>query len=72
MIPLLATNNEFKEIHRYYTTRENNPLKKKQSMILLCCKLIRVFFALMKKNVAYDPNKMIGDIKRTINIGNAA
>jgi len=31
-----------------------------------------VLFALMKKNVASDPNKMIGDIKRTINIGNAA
>jgi transposase len=72
MIPLLATNNEFKEIHRYYTTRENNPLKKKQSMILLCCKLIRVFFALMKKNVAYDPDKMMGDITRTMSIGNAA
>jgi hypothetical protein len=64
MIPLLATNKEFKEIHKYYTTRENNPLKKKQSMILLCCKLIRIFFTLLKKNVAYDPQKMLRDIVR--------
>jgi transposase len=72
MIPLLANNSEFKEIHRYYTTRENNPLKKKQLMILMCCKLIRVFFALMKKNVEYNPDKMMGDITRTISMGNAA
>lgn len=64
MIPLLATNKEFREIHRYYTTRENNPLKKKQSMILICCKLIRIFFTLLKKNVAYDPQKMLRDIVR--------
>lgn len=64
MIPLLAKNKEFKEIHKYYTTRENNPLKKKQSMILICCKLIRIFFALLKKNVAYSPQKMLSDIVR--------
>lgn len=44
MIPLIAKNQEFKEIHKYYTTRTGNPLKKRQSMILLCCKLIRIFF----------------------------
>lgn len=64
MIPLLATNKEFKEIHKYYTAREHNPLKKKQSMILICCKLIRIFFTLLKKNVAYNPEKMLSDIVR--------
>ena len=29
-IPLIATNPEFKSLHEYYTTRANNPLKKKQ------------------------------------------
>lgn len=64
MIPLIAKNQEFKEIHKYYTTRTGNPLKKRQSMILLCCKLIRIFFALMKKGIVYNPQKVLDDIKR--------
>ena len=41
-IPLIAKNPEFKSLHEYYTTRANNPLKKKQSVIAISCKLIRV------------------------------
>lgn len=63
-IPLIATNSEFRELHRYYTTRANNPLKKKQSVIAISCKLIRIFYAILTKGVAYDPGKMMGDIKR--------
>lgn len=64
MMPIVAKNEEFKALHEYYTTREHNPLKKKQSMILLCCKLIRIFHTLLTKNVTYDPKKMMSDIKR--------
>lgn len=66
IMPIVATNEEFGELHRYYTTRDKNPLKKKQSLILLCCKLIRIFYALLTKKVAYDPQKMMSDIKRPI------
>ena len=41
-IPLIAKNPEFKSLHEYYTTRANNPLKKKQSVIAISCKLMRV------------------------------
>jgi len=64
IMPLVAKNKEFKELHRYYTTRAQNPLKKKQSLILLCCKLIRIFYALLKKRRAYNPQKMMSDIRR--------
>lgn len=64
MITIVAKNEEFKELHRYYTTRETNALKKKQSLIALCCKLIRIFYAILKKGVKYDGNKMLSDIKR--------
>lgn len=57
-------NQEFRELHRYYTTREKNPLKKKQSIIAMSCKLIRVFYALVTKNCAYDPVKLLADIHR--------
>ena len=63
-IPLIATNPEFKALHKYYTTRAQNPLKRKQSVIAISCKLIRVFFAILTKGVTYDPIKMMSDIHR--------
>lgn len=57
-------NQEFRALHRYYTTREKNPLKKKQSIIAMACKLIRVFHALITKGCAYDPVKLLADIHR--------
>jgi len=68
IMPMLANNNEFRRLHEYYTTRRDNPLKKKQSMIALACKLIRIFFALAKKKVKYDGEKMMKDIKRNLDL----
>ena len=48
-------------LHEHYTNRKENPLNKKQSLILLCCKLIRIFFAIMNKQVEYNPQKLIKD-----------
>jgi len=64
VLPLVAKNTEFREMHKYYTTRTKNPLKKMQSMIALCCKLIRVFYAVLKNGVIYDPVKLVNDIHR--------
>lgn len=55
---------EFKELHVYYTTRGNNPLKKLQSLIVIACKLLRVIFAILKKGIVYDPKKLTLDITR--------
>ena len=63
-LSLAATNPEFREIHRYYTTRTNNPLKKIQSLTAIGCKLIRIFYALLTKEVTYDAEKMLTDIRR--------
>ena len=63
-IPLIAKNPEFRSIHEYYTTRANNPLKKKQSVIAISCKLIRIFYAILANGVIYDPEKMLSDIHR--------
>lgn len=67
-LPLIRHNKEFNMIHKYYTTRPNNPLKSQQSRIALCCKLIRVFFTLGKKQVEYDGEKLINDIKRNYDV----
>lgn len=61
---LVAKNLEFASLHHYYTTRKQNPLKKMQSLMAVAAKLIRVFYAILTKGVDYDPEKMLGDIKR--------
>lgn len=61
----VGKNAEFKEIHRYYTERKVNPLKKMQSLIAVACKLIRVFYAILKTGTDYDGKKMLSDIRRS-------
>ena len=64
VIPLLASNEEFRELHEYYTKRPQNPLKKKQSVIAIGCKLVRVFWGIVKSGKVYDGQKMLKDIHR--------
>ena len=47
------------QLHRYYTTREKNPLKKMQSVIALCCKFLRVVWGMLDKGTPYDPGMLI-------------
>jgi hypothetical protein len=68
VLPLAGKNPEFKELHRYYTTRKGNPLKKKQSLIALCCKLIRIIFGICTKGFEYDREKLLADIKRPVEL----
>lgn len=58
---------EFKELHIYYTTRPDNPLKKMQSLIVIACKLLRVIYTILKTGAVYDPKKMLMDIRRPMN-----
>ena len=48
-ISVIGKNGEFREIHRYYQTREKNPLKKMQSVVAIACKVLRVFYAILQK-----------------------
>ena len=60
----VAHADEFKELHIYYKARTKNPLKKMQSLIVIACKLLRIIYTILKKGTAYDPKKMLTDIKR--------
>ena len=57
---------EFKTLHMYYTTREDNPLKKMQSLIVIACKILRVFYAILRQGIEYDPEKMMKDRKSVV------
>ena len=63
-ISLIGKNAEFREIHEYYRSRKENPLKKMQSVVAIACKVIRVFCAILTKGVDYDAKKLMGDIRR--------
>jgi transposase len=65
-IVLVVHNHEFRELHHYFTRRAENPLKKKQSIVAVSCKLIRVIFALVSKDRRYDPERMLADIHRNM------
>lgn len=60
----VAHSEEFRELHVYYTTRKQNPLKKMQSLIVIACKILRVIFTILTKGTTYDPKKLLGDIVR--------
>lgn len=55
---------EFRQLHQYYTTRKENPLKKMQSLIVIACKILRVIYTILKTGQPYDPERMLKDIKR--------
>lgn len=57
---LVATNPEFKALYRHLKNRRENPLKGKQALVVIACKLLRVMFTLVKENRLYDPEKALG------------
>ena len=62
-VSVVSHSPEFRSIHRYYTTRDRNPLKKMQSLIAVACKLIRVFYLILQTGATYKAEKMMEDIR---------
>ena len=53
-----------RKLHVYYTTRQENPLRKMQSLIAIACKLLRIIYTILKKRIVYNADKMLKDIRR--------
>ncbi len=49
MMPLILHNLAFKQLHEYYTTRKVNPLRKKQSIVVLVWQITEDFTCLVQK-----------------------
>ena len=62
MLPMVRHNKAFKQLHEYYTTRQTNPLRKKQSIVVLCGKLLKVLHAICTKHMVFDAEQMMKDI----------
>ena len=64
VMPMVAKNAEFQALHHYFTKRRVNPLKKKQSLVALCGKLIRVLYTLGTKKIAYNATAVLGPVRQ--------
>lgn len=65
VMPMVAKNAEFKALHHYFTRRNQNPLKKKQSIVALCGKLIRVLFTLGTRQIGYNAVDVLGPLRQS-------
>jgi transposase len=61
---MVGQNEEMKVLHKYLTTRTKNPLKKKQSLVVISKKIITVIYSLLKKQATYEPNLVLGSVRR--------
>jgi len=61
---MVGCNAEMKALHKYLTSRAKNPLKKKQSLVVVSKKIITVIYSLLKKQATYDPALALGAVRR--------
>lgn len=61
---MVAVNNEMKEFYKYLKTRESNPLKKKQALVVISKKIITVIYNLVKKQTEYKAELVLGEYRK--------
>ena len=63
---MVGKNDEMKLLYRHLTTRKNNPLKKKQALVVVSKKIITVIYSLLKKRETYKPELVLGSVRKEI------
>ena len=63
-LTMVATNAEMKQLYKYLKTRKDNPLKKKQALVVISKKIITVIYSLLKKQEIYKPELALGAVRR--------
>ncbi len=62
---MVATNKEMKKLYEYLKTRENNPLKKMQALVVISKKILTLLFTLSKKKEYYNPENVFGAVRKS-------
>lgn len=62
---MVVHNQEFKQLYQYLISRSQNPLKRKQALVVIAVKIIKVILALAQKKENYDPSKALGVYRET-------
>ena len=52
------------ELYAYLKTRPNNPLKKKQALIVIAKKAITLIYNLVKKKTEYQAELVLGEFRK--------
>jgi len=63
---MVGHNAEIKALYRHLTTRKDNPLKKKQALVVVSKKIITIIFSLIKKQEQYKPELVLGSVRKEI------
>jgi len=61
---MVAVNNEMKEFYEYLKIRKDNPLKKKQALVVISKKIITVIYNLLKKQTEYKAELVLGKYRK--------
>jgi len=63
-IPMVLVNPEMKALYNYLKTRQNNPLKKKQALVVISKKVITIIYNLVKKQTEYNAELALGEFRK--------
>jgi len=61
----VSRNPQLKMLYHYFQTRPENKLKSKQALVAIANKLVRVMFGLIRKNELYNPDLVLGEIRKS-------
>lgn len=64
-LTMVATNKEMRQLYDYLKTRENNPLKKMQALVVISKKVLTLIFTLSKKKSYYEPELVFGSYRKS-------
>jgi len=64
-ITMVATNAEMKALYNYLKTRDKNPLKKVQALVVISKKILTLIYTLAKKKENYNPELVFGDVRKS-------
>ena len=57
---MVGSNPQMKQLYHYLKHRQDNPLRKKQALIVIAKKMITMIFSMLKHGTQYCPDKVFG------------
>ena len=63
-VDMIAFLHTMRQLYDYLKTRQENPLKKMQALVVIGKKVLTLVFSLAKKKESYEPSKMFGEVRR--------
>jgi hypothetical protein len=61
---MVGSNAEMKSLYQHLITRKDNPLKKKQALVVVSKKIITVIYSLLNKRETYNPELVLGTVRK--------